>query len=92
MAIRSGGKTEWMAAWKASISDRWVTHRTQILSAMTCSRDRSRLKQLISRIFDSAIDQDQKDTFTIIEKIAENPLGRPMALNFIKTNWNFFDR
>ena len=90
--MRFGGKTEWKWAWQASQSDEWAHKRTQILSAMSCSQDRSRLKQLLSRVFHPTIDQDPQDTFTMIDKMAENPAARSMVLGFIKTNWDFLGR
>ena len=92
VAIRHGGKLAWTRAWKASVGDQWLSQRTKILSAMTCSQDKNRLKNLISRIFDSEIEQDPKENFVMIEKLAVNPIGRSMALNFLKTNWNILDR
>lgn len=92
VAIRHGGKIEWTKAWAASRSSHWHSQRPEILSALTCSRDRSRLKLLLSRTFDSSTQQDPGDTFIIIEKLAHNPDGRLMAFNFIKTNWHFLGR
>lgn len=92
VAIRSGGKKEWERVWRASLSDNWALQRTKILSAMSCSQDRGRLKQLLSRVFNSPIEQQARDSFTLIEKIAENPFGRPMALSFMKTNWKKLEK
>lgn len=92
VAIRSGGKNEWKRAWQASSDVSWASQRTKILSAMTCSQDRMQLKQLLSRVFYSTTDQDPKDTFIMLEKMAANPTGRSMVLNFIKINWEFLGR
>lgn len=92
VAIRSGGKTEWKKAWQASSDVKWASQRTKILSAMSCSQDRIQLKQLLSRVFYRKIDQDPKDTFIMLEKMAANPTGRSMVLNFMKINWEFLER
>ena len=90
--IRHGGQAEWKWAWQASQSDEWAHKRNQILSAMSCSQDRSRLKQLLSRVFHPTLDQDPQDTTAMIEKMTENPTARSMAMKFIKTNWDFLGR
>ena len=90
--IRHGGQAEWKWAWQASQSDEWAHKRTQILSAMSCSQDRSRLKQLLSRVFHPTLDQDPQDTTAMIDKMTENPTARSMAMKFIKTNWDFLGR
>lgn len=90
--IRLGGQSEWKWAWKASLNDQLASKRNKILSAMSCSQDRSRLKQLLSRVFHPTIVQDPEDTFTLLEKMSENPVSRSMVLSFIKTNWEFLGR
>ena len=92
VAIRHGGRAEWEKAWEASLSNRWLSQRTKILSSMSCSEDRDRLKQLLSRVFDSALDQDPKDTFITIEKVAENLAGRSIGLDFVLINWNVLEK
>ena len=78
---------EWKFAWKKSIQPQFALHRTKILSAMSCTTDQSRLKQLLGRVFHHEIEQDPHDTFAIIEKMADNPSARAMALQFIMANW-----
>lgn len=92
VAIRHGGKAEWTKAWQASIGDRWLSKRTEILSAMTCSQDRNRLKQFLSRVLDPAIRQDPNETFIAMEKMAANPAGRSIAFDFIKNNWDVLEQ
>ncbi|XP_046636046.1 thyrotropin-releasing hormone-degrading ectoenzyme-like [Daphnia pulicaria] len=89
--IRYGGKEEWNWAWRASLCDMWSSQRTKILSAMSCSQDRDRLKQLLSRVFSPTIEQDPHDTFATIEKMTENHVARSMVLNFLATNWEILD-
>lgn len=88
VVMRHGGKDEWKWAWRLTSNDMWASQRAKILSAMTCSQDRGRLKQLLSRVFHPTIEQTPRDTFTMIEKMADNSIARPMVLNFIKINWN----
>ena len=88
VAIRHGEKAEWEKAWEASLSNQWLTHRTKILSAMSCSKDPNRLQQLLTRVFDLAVYHNPNDTFITIGKMAENPVGRSMALNFIRNHWD----
>ncbi|XP_046447507.1 aminopeptidase N-like isoform X2 [Daphnia pulex] len=90
--IRYGGKEEWNWAWRASLCDMWSSQRTKILSAMSCSQDRDRLKQLLSRVFSPTIEQDPHDTFATIEKMTENHVARSMVLNFLATNWEILGR
>jgi hypothetical protein len=87
-----GGKEEWNWAWRASLCDMWSSQRTKILSAMSCSQDRDRLKQLLSRVFSPTIEQDSHDTFATIEKMTENHVARSMVLNFLATNWEILGR
>jgi hypothetical protein len=54
---------------------------------MSCTQDHGRLKQLLSRVFHPTIEQNSRDSFTMIEKMADNPLARSMVLNFIMNNW-----
>lgn len=92
VVIRHAGKKEWEWAWSASLSDLLSSQRTKILSAMTCTPDRNQLKQLLARVFSPTIDQNPLETFKTIEKMAENPVARPMVLNFIRTNWESLER
>lgn len=92
VVMRNGGNDEWKWAWRMSMNDMMASQRAKILSAMTCSQDRNRLKQLLSRVFHPTIEQSPRDTFTMIEKMADNSIGRPMVLNFIKTNWDRLGR
>ncbi|XP_046438917.1 aminopeptidase N-like [Daphnia pulex] len=90
--IRYDGKEEWNWAWRASLCDMWSSQRTKILSAMSCSQDRDRLKQLLSRVFSSTIEQDPHGTFATIEKMTENHVARSMVFNFLATNWEILGR
>ena len=90
--MRHGGEAEWKWAWETSLSDEWDHKRTKILSAMSCSQDRNRIKKLLSRVFHPSINQNPADTFAMLEKMSENPAARSMALSFIKTNWEFLGR
>jgi hypothetical protein len=90
--IRYDGKEEWNWAWRASLCDMWSSQRTKILSAMSCSQDRYRLKQLLSRVFSPTIEQDPTDTFATIEKMTENHVARSMVLTFSATNWEILGR
>jgi hypothetical protein len=92
LVMRYGGKDEWKWAWRMSLNDVWASQRSKILSAMSCSQDHGRLKQLLSRVFHPTIQQASRDSFVMIEKMADNPLARPMVLNFIKTNWERLGR
>ena len=83
----STGPEEWKFAWKKSIQSQYSLQRTKMLSAMTCTTDQSRLKQLLGRVFHPQIEQDRQDTFIMFEKMAENPSARSLALQFIISNW-----
>ncbi len=87
--MRHGGQTEWEWTWQTSLNDQWAPKRSKILSAMSCTQDLGRLKQLLSRVLHPSIDQDPEDTLAIIERMAENPVARSVVLNFVKTNWEF---
>ena len=69
-----------------------MTEHLEILSAMSCSQDRDRLKQLLSRVFSPTIEQDSHNTFATIEKMTENHVARSMVLNFLATNWEILGR
>lgn len=90
--LRLGGQREWKWAWQASLSDEWAPQRTKILSALSCSQDRGQLKKLLSRVLHPATEQDPRDSFTLIDKMADNPVARPIVLNFIKNNWEFLGK
>lgn len=85
-AIRTGGVEEWEFAWSMYKNATTASEADKLMSALACTR----LPWLLNRYLEYSVDpqmiRKQDSTSTIIS-IAGNPVGQPLAWDFIRSNW-----
>ena len=63
-----------------------------MLKAMCCTTDSIHSKQLLTRVLHPNIKQGPKDTSLIMSRLIKNPSARPVALNFVLSNFDFLNK
>lgn len=91
-ALRHGGSSEWNLAWMASHQSDRLSERKRIIKAMGCTNDLTRIKRLLSRLYQPNIEQQPDETLIIFNSLAENPSGRRPALHFVMKNWSYLNK
>ena len=93
-AVRYGAQSEWNFAWNFTRRPHSQSaQRKKMLKAMCCTTDSTRVKQLLTRVLHPNIKQEPKDTSMIINRlITKNPSARSVTINFLLSNWGFFEK
>ncbi|XP_014675061.1 PREDICTED: aminopeptidase N-like [Priapulus caudatus] len=86
-AVRNGGIREWDFAWDQYIRSNVASEKLKLLSAMSCSRDIWILQRYLDRALEEK-DIRRQDAGTVIGYIAQNPVGRYLAWDFIRAKWD----
>ncbi|KAM9409837.1 aminopeptidase Ey-like isoform 1-T1 [Pholidichthys leucotaenia] len=86
-AIAEGGEEEWDFAWGMYKNATLASEADKLMSALSCTRQ----PWLLSRYLQYSIDPDKirkQDATYIIVYVARNPIGQPLAWDFIRANWD----
>ncbi|KAM9409836.1 aminopeptidase Ey-like isoform 2-T2 [Pholidichthys leucotaenia] len=86
-AIAEGGEEEWDFAWGMYKNATLASEANKLMSALSCTRQ----PWLLSRYLQYSIDPDKirkQDATYIIVYVARNPIGQPLAWDFIRANWD----
>lgn len=88
--LRHGGQNEWKYAWDIS-EDSSISRAEmkKLLKAMSCTTNEQHIQQLLSRLFYPDVKQLPSETMAVIQRLANNPSARKLALNFVLDNWTF---
>ncbi|XP_043957775.1 aminopeptidase Ey-like [Gambusia affinis] len=87
-AIAAGGKTEWDFAWEMYRNTTIASEAEKLRHGLSCTKE----PWLLNRYLQYCLDpekirkQDVSDTFI---NIARNPVGQPLAWDFIRANWDY---
>ncbi|XP_017767304.1 PREDICTED: aminopeptidase N isoform X1 [Eufriesea mexicana] len=86
-AIRFGGQTEWDFAWQMYLETNVGSEKDLLLHALGCTRE----TWLLSRYLDWTITDNsgirKQDASRVLNSIASNPVGQPLAFNFLRNKW-----
>ncbi|XP_054892863.1 aminopeptidase Ey-like [Poeciliopsis prolifica] len=87
-AIAAGGQAEWDFAWEMYRNATIASEAEKLMFALSCTKE----PWLLNRYLQYCLDpekirkQDVSDTFIYI---ARNPIGQPLAWDFIRGNWDY---
>ena len=90
--ISNTGKKEWHKLFRTYQSTTVASERNQLLYGLSASKEQSILLEFLKYSIDETKIRSQ-DTVTVINYIAQNPVGQTLAWNFLTQNWKvFYDR
>ncbi|KAL5020482.1 hypothetical protein ScPMuIL_003374 [Solemya velum] len=90
-AIRHGGQAEWDFAYEQHRNSNVAGELSRLRGAMACSRQ----TWILSRYLERTIQPEEirkQDAVGTITTIAANPVGRPLAWDFIRAKWEYLNR
>lgn len=86
-AIRFGGQVEWDFAWQRYLETNVGSEKDLLHHALGCTRE----TWLLSRYLDWTITNNsgirKQDVSRVLNSIASNPVGQPLAFNFLRNKW-----
>ncbi|XP_050699391.1 aminopeptidase Ey-like isoform X2 [Eriocheir sinensis] len=86
-SLEAGGEEEWSFAWDRYLKSNVGSEKTQLLSAMGCTKK----QWLLSRYLDMAFDENsgirKQDSQRVFAAVAHNSVGRRLAWDYLRTNW-----
>ncbi|OQV25529.1 Aminopeptidase N [Hypsibius exemplaris] len=86
-AIRYGSAEEWDFAWEQYKKTNTASEKRQFLTSLACSREPWILNRLLEWSLSSPSIRKQ-DGDHVMGLIAQNPVGRYLAWNFIRDRWD----
>ncbi|KAM6950436.1 aminopeptidase Ey-like [Lycodopsis pacificus] len=86
-AIAVGGVEEWDFAWSMFKNTTIATEADKLMSALSCTRQPWLLNRYLEYCLDPEKIRKQDATSTIIS-IASNPIGQPLAWDFVRAKWD----
>ncbi|KAK2139970.1 hypothetical protein LSH36_1529g00014 [Paralvinella palmiformis] len=85
--IEAGGSTEWHFGWERFLTAPSSSEETTILRSLACTKEIFLLSGYLAKAL--ALDGIRLQDFsTVVISVAENPIGRSMAWDFVRQNWN----
>ncbi|CAH1789477.1 unnamed protein product [Owenia fusiformis] len=91
-AIRNGGIAEWDFVYSRFRVENLASERSRLLASLSCSNEPWILSRYLSWTIDENYIRKQDSVSTTIY-ISRNPIGRPLAWDFMRSNWNYiFDK
>ncbi|CAL1604382.1 unnamed protein product [Knipowitschia caucasica] len=87
-AIKAGGVDEWDFAWKMYKNSTVASEANKLMYSLSCTEKPWLLNRYLAYSLDSNMIRKQDATYTIVY-IASNPIGQPLAWDFIRAKWDF---
>ncbi|KAJ0056253.1 hypothetical protein NL108_004529, partial [Boleophthalmus pectinirostris] len=87
-AIQAGGVDEWNFAWDMYKNATVASEADKLMYALSCTEQPWLLNRYLEYSLDPKMIRKQDATFTIVY-IARNPIGQPLAWDFIRAKWNY---
>lgn len=87
-AIKHGGVDAWKFAWKKYQSSNVGSEKEDLLEALGCSREPWLLNRYLSWITSNTSGIRKQDGARVFVAVANNVVGHPLALNFLRDNWD----
>lgn len=86
-AIRFGGQIEWDFAWQRYLETNVGSEKDLLLHSLGCTRE----NWLLSRYLDWMVTENsgirKQDAGRVLNSIASNSIGQPLAFNFLRNKW-----
>nr|WBG54457.1 aminopeptidase N-like protein [Austinograea rodriguezensis] len=86
-AVEVGGEEEWNFAWSRYLKSNVASEKTRLLSAMGCTKKQWILSRYLDMAFDEKSGIRKQDSQRVFSAVAYNDVGRPLAWNYLRTNW-----
>ncbi|XP_070772420.1 aminopeptidase Ey-like isoform X1 [Enoplosus armatus] len=86
-AIAAGGVTEWDFAWSMYKNATIASEADKLMYALSCTKQPWLLNRYLEFCLDPQKIRKQDATSTIVY-IATNPIGQPLAWDFVRANWD----
>ncbi|XP_013400083.2 putative aminopeptidase-2 [Lingula anatina] len=86
-AIKNGGQTEWDWAYERYKKANVAAEKSKLIVALTCSNE----PWILNRYLEYSMDRKevrQQDAVSVMANIAGNSIGKSMAWNFFRANWD----
>ncbi|XP_071953572.1 glutamyl aminopeptidase-like [Antedon mediterranea] len=83
---KAGNQNEWDFMWEGYLNATVSQERSRLLYGLA----RTRNVWLLCRYLDYAMDESKvrsQDFFTVVNYIADNPVGNPIVWDWVRTNW-----
>merc|ERR1719167_339337 len=87
-AIPQGGEEEWDFAWERYENSNVGGEKARILSALGCTDQVWLLNRYLNMSITEGSGVRKQDGSKVIGSVASNTVGRYLAFNFIRENWN----
>ncbi|XP_028257682.1 aminopeptidase Ey-like [Parambassis ranga] len=85
-AIAAGGVAEWEFAWGMYKNATLASEADKLMYALSCTKEPWLLNRYLQYCLDPEKIRKQDATHTIVY-IASNPIGQPLAWDFVRSNW-----
>ncbi|XP_064646003.1 aminopeptidase N-like isoform X2 [Lineus longissimus] len=85
--IKMGGVAEWDFAYNLYKDSNVATEKAKLLSALSCSKE----PWILNRYLNRSLDENEirkQDAVTVINYVARNTIGEPLAWDFIRARWD----
>ncbi|XP_063599468.1 aminopeptidase N-like [Penaeus indicus] len=86
-AIAGGGEAEWEAAWALYLEANVGAEKDRLLSAMGCTKEIWLLSRYLDMAFTDGSAIRRQDARTVFRAVANNDVGRYIAWDFLRNNW-----
>jgi len=87
-AISNGDESQWDFGWERYTKSNVATEKDMLLAGLSCTKQ----IWLLNRYLDMCLTKDsgirKADGRTVISRIATNSVGRDLAFNFVRENWD----
>ncbi|XP_040569866.1 aminopeptidase N isoform X2 [Lepeophtheirus salmonis] len=95
-AIAEGSQDEWEFLWRQYLQSDVASDKVIMLSALSCTKEIWLLNRYLQRAIDPKSGIRKQDGNGIISSIARKTIGRDLAFDFIRQNWdkiaNYYSR
>ncbi|XP_037803061.1 LOW QUALITY PROTEIN: aminopeptidase N-like [Penaeus monodon] len=86
-AIAGGGEAEWEAAWALYLEANVGAEKDRLLSALGCTEEVWLLSRYLDMAFTEGSGIRRQDARTVFRAVANNDIGRYIAWDFLRNNW-----
>merc|ERR1711962_1986842 len=87
-AISDGGVEEWDFAWKRYTESTVASEKSTLLSSLGCTKEVWLLNRYLNMSLTEGSGVRKQDGSGVIGSVARNTVGRYLAFDFIRDNWD----
>uniref|UniRef100_A0A6A7FVN9 Aminopeptidase N n=1 Tax=Hirondellea gigas TaxID=1518452 RepID=A0A6A7FVN9_9CRUS len=87
-AIAEGGEKEWNFGWQQYLDSNVATEKISLLRALGCTKQIWILSKYLEMAFTADSGVRKQDSTTVFRSISGNEVGRDIAWNYVRNNWD----